>query len=98
MPNGVARSHGRGPARHRHAGRWHSGRADTRRRRPAGGTGPHRPALRGDGPHAGRRVRALAAGRRAHARARLFDVHTYAGRLAELYQRIAPVAGIREFA
>ena len=40
----------------------------------------------------------LAAGRRAHARARLFDVHTYAGRLAELYQRIAPVAGIREFA
>jgi len=40
----------------------------------------------------------LASGRRAHARARLFDVHTYAGRLAELYQRIAPVAGIREFA
>jgi glycosyltransferase involved in cell wall biosynthesis len=43
----------------------------------------------------------LAAGRRAHARARLFDVHTYAGRLAELYQRIAPVAGmagIRELA
>ena len=39
----------------------------------------------------------LASGRRAHARARLFDVHTYAGRLAELYQRIAPVAGIREF-
>jgi len=40
----------------------------------------------------------LAAGRRAHARARLFDVHTYAGRLSNLYQRIAPVSGIREFA
>jgi glycosyltransferase involved in cell wall biosynthesis len=40
----------------------------------------------------------LAAGRRAHARARLFDVHTYAGRLSNLYQRIAPVSGMREFA
>ncbi|HEX5162105.1 MAG TPA: glycosyltransferase family 4 protein [Steroidobacteraceae bacterium] len=40
----------------------------------------------------------LAAGRRAHARARLFDVNTYARRLADLYQRIAPVAGFREYA
>jgi len=40
----------------------------------------------------------LAAGRRAHARARLFDVNTYARRLADLYQRIAPVAGYREYA
>lgn len=34
----------------------------------------------------------LAAGRRAHERAKTFDVHAYARRLAELYQRIAPVA------
>lgn len=40
----------------------------------------------------------LAAGRRAHARARLFDVNTYARRLADVYQRIAPVAGFREYA
>jgi len=37
----------------------------------------------------------LATGRRAHARARQFDVHTYARRLADLYQRIAPVAEMR---
>ena len=40
----------------------------------------------------------LATGRRAHARARQFDVHTYARRLADLYQRIAPVADIRGYA
>jgi len=38
----------------------------------------------------------LAAGRRAHERARNLDVHTYARRLAEIYQRIAPVAEVRE--
>ena len=38
----------------------------------------------------------LAIGRRAHQRARLFDVHTYARRLADIYQRIAPVSDIRE--
>jgi glycosyltransferase involved in cell wall biosynthesis len=40
----------------------------------------------------------LAAGRRAHERARGFDVHAYARRLAELYQRIAPVSEMRELA
>jgi glycosyltransferase involved in cell wall biosynthesis len=40
----------------------------------------------------------LNAGRRAHERARNHDVHVYARRLAEIYQRIAPVAGIREMA
>ena len=40
----------------------------------------------------------LATGRRAHARARQFDVHIYARRLADLYQRIAPVAEIRGYA
>jgi glycosyltransferase involved in cell wall biosynthesis len=44
----------------------------------------------------------LAAGRRAHDRARTFDVHGYARRLADIYQRIAPVgppmAESREFA
>jgi len=40
----------------------------------------------------------LAAGRRAYERARAFDVHTYARRLADIYQRIAPVAELREFA
>jgi glycosyltransferase involved in cell wall biosynthesis len=40
----------------------------------------------------------LAAGRRAHERARAFDVHAYARRLADVYQRIAPVSGMREFA
>ncbi|HEU4779374.1 MAG TPA: glycosyltransferase family 4 protein [Steroidobacteraceae bacterium] len=39
-----------------------------------------------------------AAGRRAHERARSFDVHNYARRLADIYQRIAPVAELREFA
>lgn len=34
----------------------------------------------------------LSAGRRAHERARAHDVHAYARRLAEHYQRIAPVA------
>ncbi|HET9475103.1 MAG TPA: glycosyltransferase family 4 protein [Steroidobacteraceae bacterium] len=40
----------------------------------------------------------LAMGRRAHLRARQFDVHVYARRLADLYQRIAPVADIRGYA
>ena len=40
----------------------------------------------------------LAAGRRAYERARAFDVHTYARRLADIYQRIAPVAEMRETA
>lgn len=38
----------------------------------------------------------LSAGKRAHERARSFDVHTYARRLADIYQRIAPVAEYRE--
>ena len=37
----------------------------------------------------------LQAGRRAHERARGFDVHTYARRLSDIYQRIAPVAEVR---
>ena len=37
----------------------------------------------------------LAAGRRAHERARQHDVHAYARALADIYQRIAPVAEIR---
>jgi glycosyltransferase involved in cell wall biosynthesis len=40
----------------------------------------------------------LAAGRCARARAGDFDVHVYARRLAQIYQRIAPVAEIRELA
>jgi glycosyltransferase involved in cell wall biosynthesis len=40
----------------------------------------------------------LAAGRRAHERARAFDVHAYARRLADIYQRIAPVSEMRETA
>jgi len=40
----------------------------------------------------------LAAGRRAYESARAFDVHTYARRLADIYQRIAPVAELRESA
>jgi glycosyltransferase involved in cell wall biosynthesis len=40
----------------------------------------------------------LAAGRRAHARVRALDVQAYARRLGEIYQRIAPVAGVREIA
>ncbi len=40
----------------------------------------------------------LATGRRAHTRARQFDVNLYARRLADLYQRIAPVADIRGYA
>jgi glycosyltransferase involved in cell wall biosynthesis len=40
----------------------------------------------------------IASGRRAHERARAFDVHAYARNLAELYQRIAPVAEYRELA
>jgi len=40
----------------------------------------------------------LLAGRSARERARLYDVHVYARRLAGIYQRIAPVADIRETA
>jgi glycosyltransferase involved in cell wall biosynthesis len=40
----------------------------------------------------------LAAGRSARERARAFDVHVYARRLADLYQRIAPVSELREMA
>jgi len=40
----------------------------------------------------------LAAGKRAHEGARAFDVHAYARRLADIYQRIAPVAELRETA
>ncbi|MEO8018011.1 MAG: glycosyltransferase family 4 protein [Pseudomonadota bacterium] len=40
----------------------------------------------------------LAAGRRAYDRARAHDVHAYARRLADIYQRIAPVAELRETA
>jgi glycosyltransferase involved in cell wall biosynthesis len=40
----------------------------------------------------------LSAGRRAYERARAFDVHAYARRLADIYQRIAPVAEAREWA
>jgi glycosyltransferase involved in cell wall biosynthesis len=40
----------------------------------------------------------IAAGRTARERARAFDVHVYARRLADIYQRIAPVAEIREIA
>ncbi len=40
----------------------------------------------------------LACGSRAHTRTRALDVHVYARRLADIYQRIAPVAEIREFA
>jgi glycosyltransferase involved in cell wall biosynthesis len=40
----------------------------------------------------------LAAGRRAHESARAHDVHAYARRLADIYQRIAPVAELRETA
>jgi len=36
----------------------------------------------------------LAAGRRAHARARALDVHAYARRLCDIYQRIAPIVNI----
>jgi glycosyltransferase involved in cell wall biosynthesis len=39
-----------------------------------------------------------AAGRRAHARARALDVHAYARRLGEIYQRIAPIADIKGLA
>lgn len=38
----------------------------------------------------------LAEGRAARERARAFDVHVYARRLADIYQRIAPVAEIRD--
>jgi glycosyltransferase involved in cell wall biosynthesis len=37
----------------------------------------------------------LEEGRRAHERARGNDVHAYARRLADLYQRIAPVGEVR---
>jgi glycosyltransferase involved in cell wall biosynthesis len=40
----------------------------------------------------------LAAGKRAYESARAFDVHAYARRLADIYQRIAPVAELRESA
>jgi glycosyltransferase involved in cell wall biosynthesis len=40
----------------------------------------------------------LAAGRRAYEGARAHDVHAYARRLADIYQRIAPVAEVRETA
>jgi glycosyltransferase involved in cell wall biosynthesis len=39
-----------------------------------------------------------AAGRSARERSRAFDVHVYARRLADIYQRIAPVAEVREIA
>jgi glycosyltransferase involved in cell wall biosynthesis len=39
----------------------------------------------------------LACGKRAHERARQFEVHAYARQLADIYQRIAPVAEYREF-
>jgi glycosyltransferase involved in cell wall biosynthesis len=39
-----------------------------------------------------------AAGRSARDHARQFDVHVYARRLADIYQRIAPVAEVREIA
>jgi glycosyltransferase involved in cell wall biosynthesis len=39
-----------------------------------------------------------AAGRMAREHARQFDVHVYARRLADIYQRIAPVAEMREIA
>jgi glycosyltransferase involved in cell wall biosynthesis len=38
----------------------------------------------------------LAAGRRAHQRAQEFDVHAYARRLADIYQRIAPVSDVEK--
>jgi hypothetical protein len=38
----------------------------------------------------------IAYGRRAHERARSYDVHGYARSLSEIYQRIAPVADYRE--
>jgi glycosyltransferase involved in cell wall biosynthesis len=40
----------------------------------------------------------VTAGRNARERAYAFDVHVYARRLADIYQRIAPVAEIREIA
>jgi hypothetical protein len=40
----------------------------------------------------------MAAGRAARETAWSYDVHAYARRLAEIYQRIAPVAEIRETA
>jgi glycosyltransferase involved in cell wall biosynthesis len=40
----------------------------------------------------------LAAGKRAYESARAFDVHAYARLLADIYQRIAPVAELRETA
>jgi glycosyltransferase involved in cell wall biosynthesis len=40
----------------------------------------------------------LVAGRLAREQARQYDVHVYARRLADIYQRIAPVAEIREIA
>lgn len=40
----------------------------------------------------------VVAGRLAREQARQYDVHVYARRLAEIYQRIAPVAEIREIA
>jgi glycosyltransferase involved in cell wall biosynthesis len=43
--------------------------------------------------HDGERI---ASGRRAHERARNYDIHAYARSLAEIYQRIAPVADYRE--
>ena len=40
----------------------------------------------------------IVAGRLAREQARQYDVHVYARRLAEIYQRIAPVSEIRELA
>ena len=40
----------------------------------------------------------LEAGRAAREAVRRYDIHTFARRLADIYQRIAPVAEIREFA
>jgi len=40
----------------------------------------------------------LAAGRRAHARSRSLDVHSYARRLGDIYQRIAPIGDLKGLA
>jgi glycosyltransferase involved in cell wall biosynthesis len=40
----------------------------------------------------------LSCGKRAYENARAFDVHAYARRLGDIYQRISPVAEMREFA
>jgi hypothetical protein len=60
--------------------------------------GQRRADPRGDGAHDHQDdARLAAAAPRANARAQ-FDVHVYARRLADIYQRIAPVAEIQEIA